>query len=70
MRIVPPPSVAWATGTIPAATAEAAPPEEPPALIFRFHGLRVWPQSSDSVVVVKPNSGLVVLPNGTAPAVS
>ncbi|MNY13295.1 hypothetical protein D3C86_1464250 [compost metagenome] len=70
MRIEPPPSVAWATGTIPAATAAAAPPEEPPALMARFHGLHVCPHSFDSVVVVKPNSGQVVLPKGTAPACS
>ena len=31
MRIDPAPSVAWASGTIPAATAAAEPPEEPPA---------------------------------------
>ncbi len=30
MRIEPPPSVAWATGMIPAATAAAAPPDDPP----------------------------------------
>ena len=32
MRIEPPPSVAWAMGSIPLATAAAAPPLEPPAL--------------------------------------
>ena len=31
MRIEPPPSLALAAGTIPEATAAAAPPEEPPA---------------------------------------
>ena len=30
MRIEPPPSLPWASGTIPAATAAAEPPEEPP----------------------------------------
>ena len=30
IRIEPPPSEAWATGTMPAATAAAAPPLEPP----------------------------------------
>jgi hypothetical protein len=30
IRIDPPPSVAWATGTSPAATAAAEPPLEPP----------------------------------------
>jgi hypothetical protein len=42
-RIDPPPSLACATGTRPAATADAAPPLEPPALRPRFHGLRVGP---------------------------
>ena len=44
MRMEPPPSLAWATGTMPAATAAAAPPDEPPAVRSRFHGLRVVPQ--------------------------
>ncbi|MNF08176.1 hypothetical protein D3C80_2085290 [compost metagenome] len=70
MRIEPPPSVAWAAGMMPAATAAAAPPEEPPALYAKFQGLRVCPQSSDSVVVVRPNSGDAVLPKGTTPAAS
>ena len=30
IRMEPPPSLAWATGTIPAATAAAEPPLEPP----------------------------------------
>ncbi len=42
-RIDPPPSVAWAAGTMPAATAAAAPPEEPPVEWAGFHGLCVWP---------------------------
>src|SRR5215468_5935234 len=42
-RIEPPPSLAWATGTIPAATAAAAPPLDPPALCARLQGLRVGP---------------------------
>src|SRR5262245_51801207 len=40
-RMEPPPSLACAAGTSPAATAAAAPPLEPPALCSRFHGLRV-----------------------------
>ena len=31
IRIDPPPSLAWPAGTIPAATAAAVPPEDPPA---------------------------------------
>ena len=38
-RIEPPPSLACASGTIPAATAAAEPPLEPPGLKPAFHGL-------------------------------
>jgi hypothetical protein len=41
IRIEPPPSVACAAGTIPDTTADAAPPEEPPAERVRSHGLGV-----------------------------
>jgi hypothetical protein len=43
IRIDPPPSLAWAAGTMPAATAAAAPPLEPPGLWSVSHGLRVGP---------------------------
>src|SRR6516164_3624551 len=43
MRIEPPPSVACATGRMPAETAAAAPPEEPPGEYARFQGLRQEP---------------------------
>ena len=43
MRIEPPPSEAWAIGTMPAATAAAAPPLEPPGTWSTPHGLRVGP---------------------------
>jgi hypothetical protein len=43
MRIDPPPSLPAAIGTIPAATAAALPPEEPPAVCSRFQGLQVIP---------------------------
>src|SRR6516165_2619212 len=39
IRIEPPPSVACAMGRMPAATAAAAPPEEPPAVYATFQGL-------------------------------
>ena len=42
-RIEPPPSLACAAGTMPAATAAAEPPLEPPALCAGFQGLRVAP---------------------------
>ena len=32
MRIDPPPSLAWATGNMPEATADAAPPLDPPGV--------------------------------------
>ncbi len=43
MRMDPPPSLACATGNMPAATAAAAPPLLPPGLRSRSHGLRVAP---------------------------
>ena len=43
MRIEPPPSVACASGTMPAATAAAEPPLEPPGARSWRHGLRVTP---------------------------
>ena len=43
MRIEPPPSEAWAIGTMPDATAAAAPPLDPPGTRSVFHGLRVGP---------------------------
>ncbi len=43
MRTDPPPSEPCAKGTIPAATAAPAPPDEPPDVWSRFHGLRVGP---------------------------
>src|SRR6201989_863615 len=49
MRIDPPPSLAWATATIPAATAAALPPLDPPGERDRSHGLRHGPYACDSV---------------------
>src|SRR5260370_37318342 len=69
MRIEPRPSLAWASGTMPAATAEAEPPDEPPEIWSGFHGLRQGPRDGDSVVPVIPNSGGLVLPRNTAPLV-
>jgi hypothetical protein len=43
MRIEPPPSLAWAIGTMPAATAAAEPPLDPPVERFVSHGLRAGP---------------------------
>src|SRR6266849_6240150 len=66
-RIEPPPSLAWATGRMRAATAAAAPPDEPPAEWSRFQGLRVGPNRRDSVVGIRPNSGLALLPKIATP---
>src|SRR5947209_19378949 len=49
IRIEPPPSDPVAAGTIPAATAAAEPPEEPPAVRSRCQGLRVMPLASLAV---------------------
>ena len=68
MRIEPPPSDACAIGTSPAATATAAPPLDPPGEWSVFHGLRVGPHASGSVVGRLPNSGLLVRPAVTSPA--
>ena len=43
MRIDPPPSLPWASGNMPAATAAAAPPLDPPGVRVGSHGLRVIP---------------------------
>ena len=40
--IEPPVSDPRAQGTIPAATAAAEPPEEPPGTLFKFHGFLVF----------------------------
>ena len=68
MRIEPPASLAWAAGTMPAATAAAEPPEEPPAVRATSQGLRVGPCRSGSVVASRPSSGRLVLPKITRPA--
>src|SRR5947209_1047447 len=49
IRIEPPPSDPVAAGTIPAATAAAEPPEEPPGVRSPRHGLRVMPLASLAV---------------------
>src|SRR5688572_5102434 len=67
MRIEPPPSPETAIGAMPVATDTAAPPEEPPAALAGFHGLRVMPDSGLSVTPFQPNSGVVVLPKNTEP---
>jgi hypothetical protein len=67
MRIEPPASVPTASGQMPANTAAALPPLDPPGVRSRFQGLRVTPVSGESVTGFQPNSGVVVLPKNTAP---
>ena len=67
MRMEPPPSLAWAAGTIPDATAAAEPPEEPPVEWPVFHGFLVGPKRCGSVVGRMPSSGVFVLPQMTNP---
>jgi hypothetical protein len=43
MRVEPPASLAWAIASMPAATAAALPPDEPPGMSAGSHGLRVGP---------------------------
>jgi hypothetical protein len=68
IRLDPPPSVPTPIGPSPAATAAAAPPDDPPQVRARFHGLAVRPNSGPSVKHLWPNSGVVVLPTRIAPA--
>jgi len=53
---------------MPAATAAAAPPLEPPGVRSTFQGLRQAPKSSGSVTGRMPNSGVLVLPVMISPA--
>src|SRR5690554_1519029 len=62
IRMDPPPSLACATGTTPAATSTADPPEEAPEEYNGFQGLRVGEVPTGSVVALKPNSGRLLLP--------
>src|SRR5947208_4593830 len=68
IRIDPPPSLACATGTIPAATAAAEPPLEPPVERLVSQGFRDGPYATGSVVGTMPISGRFVLPMVTKPA--
>nr|BFE85893.1 hypothetical protein GCM10020093_084940 [Planobispora longispora] len=67
MRSEPSPSAPWASGTIPDATAAALPPDEPPEVRSRSHGLRVTPYTL-SEKPARHSSGTLVIPTTTAPA--
>ena len=63
MRVEPPPSLAWAIGTMPAATAAAEPPDEPPGVRVGSHGLRVGAERGAARSSARiPNSGRFVMP--------
>ena len=68
MRMLPPPSLAVQSGTIPAVIAEALPPLDPPEVSSGAHGLPVAPKRRLSVYGRKPNSGVFVFPMMTTPA--
>src|SRR5438309_3681105 len=68
IRVEPPPSLPWAIGTRPAATAAAEPPDDPPGVRSRSQGLRVGPNSVASLTGRIPYSGRVVVPTITKPA--
>src|ERR1700759_2912588 len=53
---------------MPAATAPAAPPPEPPGERARSQGLRLGPKRRFSAAVMTPNSGVLVRPQSTKPA--
>ena len=63
-------AVPVAMGTNRAATADAEPPELPPATRLRFQGLSVGPKYEVSVEDPIANSSILVLPIKIAPASS
>jgi hypothetical protein len=67
VRIEPDAPVALATATIPAATAAAEPPLEPPGEREVSKGLRVGPQAAGFVEAPNPSSSRFVLPIRTNP---
>src|SRR3954453_21564879 len=64
----PPPSLPSASAAMPVHTAAAEPPDDPPGVRSRFHGLRVTPHASDAVHGQSVSSGTLVLPTISAPA--
>jgi hypothetical protein len=68
MRIDPAMSDPCAIGTMPVATAAAAPPLDPATERVRSQGLRVGPKASGCVVGCEPNSDVFVRPATTKPA--
>src|SRR5215213_4384318 len=67
-RTEPPVSEPSAIGTMPAATAAAEPPDEPPGTRFGSIGLRAGPKALCSVDEPIANSSQLVFATTTAPA--
>src|SRR5437773_8317666 len=67
-RNEPPLSVPSAIGTIPHASATAAPPLLPPHVLARSQGFLVGPKTGLKACEPAPNSGVLVLPIVIAPA--
>ena len=70
MRIEPAPSLPWARGPSPAATAAAPPPDEPPGVRPWYQGLWLVPATRLLVSPFQPYSGVLLLPSSTPPAAS
>ena len=67
-RMDPKPSDACAIGSMRAPTDAAAPPDDPPEMRVRSHGLLVAPWSWGSQVSDRPSSQVLVRPKMTRPA--
>ncbi len=67
-RIEPPPSDPVAKGTMPAASAAAEPPDDPPGPCPVSNGLAVGPKRAFEVLDDHANSGMLVLPTTMHPA--
>src|SRR6185503_11028256 len=68
LRSDPPRSLPSAIGTMPHASATAAPPLLPPQVLLVSQGLRVAPNTGLKVCEPAANSGRLVLPMVMAPA--
>ena len=64
----PPPSDPVASGTMPAASAAADPPDEPPGPLDGSNGFLEGPKRALVVFPIQPNSGVLVLPTTMQPA--
>ncbi|MNL38734.1 hypothetical protein D3C87_1609690 [compost metagenome] len=67
-RMEPPVSLPVASGTMPAATAAAEPPDEPPGTVPTSQGLRVFLKAEFSVEDPMANSSMLALPREMRPA--